>query len=336
MLPSTKLKTLILLLATIYCFTSCSFQQSNNNVDLFVQVTDNLVYEEDSETPYTGTFVHTAKTDKLVVDFKNGLQDGAFLRYNENGDTLRYSEYDAGKELFSIQYTYNDGKLTARKKSEIVTGNAKDREIFTKALTMIKHKEFIQLDTYLNPLVSAYKGTFTTCEQLFGPFQEFNIKEVTKEYVEHQDAHHLIAKIDLKFRDKTLDVGFLIIKYSDELKGEGFSFPTFDYDLKPDNLITKMIKSVNEKNADALIKNSQFEEKHKEAIKKDFDKIGNIDESAAFVNCRLGLFQTTQLSKRYLTKVNGEKKIIEMLYEFNADGNIEFRFFQVMPYRRPY
>ena len=205
------MKILILLLTLLISITSCNSQandqhKSNDDitVDLFHQLSDNLVYEKDSKTPYTGELISKSKTDKVIIHFKDGLRDGSFLRYNNQGDTLEFSEYKSGKEMFTIRYEYKNGELLERKKSEKVKADEQDREIFVKALNLIKDKKFGELDDYLSPLWSSYGSTFKTCEQLFGDLKDFTIKDIDKKYVEHQNSEHLSAKINVIFEDTTL------------------------------------------------------------------------------------------------------------------------------------
>ena len=337
------MRILIILIIISSGITSCSFQESNqsksidgNRADLFHQLSDNLVYEKDSKSPFTGELVSTSKTDKVIINFTNGVKNGSFLRFNNNGDTLEYSEYDTGKELFTIRYKYKDGKLDERKKSEKVKGDEQDSEIFNTALNLIIDEEFDKLDDYLNSLRSSYESTFKTSKQLFGELSEFKLKDISKEYVEHQNSEHLRAKIDLTFRDTTFEVGFLIVEYADKLAGQGFSFPSFDYDLKPDDLVTKIIKDINDKNIDEIIRITQFTEQHRELLEKDLEKIRQIDGAVELINCSLGLFPTTQLTKKYLTKAGDEKQVLELIYLFKDNGDLEFATFKSLPNRQPY
>tara|TARA_B100000795_G_scaffold260325_1_gene236082 strand:+ start:15 stop:1049 length:1035 start_codon:yes stop_codon:yes gene_type:complete len=337
------MRLLILLITISLSFTSCNSQSDNktksvdeNNVDLFHQFSDNLVHEKDSKSPYTGKLESTSKSDKVIINFKNGEKDGSFLRFNNNGDTLEYREYDEGNELFTIQYKYKNGQLNERNRSGKVKGDQKDIEIFNTAFELITDKKFDKLDDYLNPLWSSYGSTFTICEQLFGELKEFRVKKITKEYVEHQNSEHLKAKIDLTFRDTTFEVAFLIVEYTDNLKGQGFSFPSFDYDLKPDDVITEIIKDVNDKNIDEIINVTQFTEQHRQALKNDFDQIEQIDESVEFINCSFGLFPKTQLTKNYLINVGDENQILALTYIFDTNGDVEFTAFKFLPYRKPY
>lgn len=337
------MRTLLLLITLSISITSCNSQTNNqpksideNSVDLFHQLSDNLVYEKDSKNPYSGELISKSKTDEVIIHFKDGLRDGSFLRFNNEGDTLEYIEYKSGKELFTIRYEYKNGELHERKKSEKIKGDEQDREIFITALNLIKNEEFDELDEYLNPLWSSYGSTFKTCKELFGELREFEIKDIDKEYVEHQNSEHLRARINLIFKDTTFEVGFLIVEYSDKLKGQGFSFPSFNFDLKPDDLVTKIIKDVNDKNIDEIIRITQFTEQHRELLEKDFDRIGEIDESTEFINCSLGLFPKTQLSKKYLANIGNEKQVIELTYLFEENGDVEFVTFKLLPYRKPY
>jgi hypothetical protein len=337
------MRTLVLLITLSICISSCSSQTNKqpksideNSVDLFHQLSDNLVYEKDAKTPYTGELVSTSKTDKVIINFEDGLRDGSFLRYNNDGDTIEYREFNSGKDLFTIQYKYKNGELHELKRSEKVKGDEQDREIFVTALNLIKKKEFDELDDCLNPLWPSYGSTFNTCEQLFGELEGFKIKDIDKEYIEHQNSEHLRARIDLIFKDTTFEVGFLIVEFSDKLSGEGFTFPSFNYDLKPDGLVTKIIRDVNDENIDEIIRITQFTEQHRGLLEKDFDRVGQIDVSTEFINCSLGLFPETQLSKKYLISVGEEKQVIELTYLFEENGDMEFVTFKLLPCRKPY
>src|SRR3989304_1940380 len=71
-------------------------QQKVNYSDL--EERDGLFYEQGSKTPFTGQCVTTFPSGKLGMggSIKNGLRDGEWLWFYENGNKKRYCVYKAG------------------------------------------------------------------------------------------------------------------------------------------------------------------------------------------------------------------------------------------------
>ncbi len=83
-----------------------------------------LFYEQDSKTPFTGKCVTTFPSGKLGLggNVKDGLRDGEWIWFYENGNKKRYCSYKNGiKDGPSIFY-YKNGQ----KKSEIIFSNDKN------------------------------------------------------------------------------------------------------------------------------------------------------------------------------------------------------------------
>ena len=335
------MKQITFLIITTIFLSSCNFQSTEkNSVDLYQQYSAdggyNVFYEKDSETPYSGKLVSESKTDKVLINFKNGKMDGAFIRLKSNGDTLELRKYSQGAELYSIHYKYEDGELVERKKSEKEKGDSQDFEIFTTALNLIRNKQFNELDEYLNPLSSSYESTFLKLESLFGSLQDFKVKEINKEYVERQNSEHLSAKIDLNFQDKFFEVGFLIVEYPKKLKGQAFSLPSFDYELIKDNNVAQIINSLNNKDVDQIIEITRFTEQHREILLEDFEKIDKISGNPKFLNCHFAFLNETLLMKDYLVTVGDERQVLALTYKIDENHGIELMKCRLLPYRKPY
>ena len=83
-----------------------------------------LFYEIDNNTPFTGKCVTTYPSGKLGMGgfIKDGLRDGEWIWFYENGNKKRYCMYKNGvKDGASIFY-YKNGQ----KKSEIIFDNDKN------------------------------------------------------------------------------------------------------------------------------------------------------------------------------------------------------------------
>lgn len=335
------MKQIIPIILSVVFLTSCHSQGSDeNNVDLYQQYSADQgyidFYEKDSKTPYTGQLISESKTDNVLINFHNGKMNGSFLRLNSNGDTLEIRKYDFGKELYSINYKYDNGKIVERKESKKENGDNQDFEIFTNSLNLIQTKQFSELDDYLNPLHSSYESTFIKLESLFGKLEKFEIKTISKEYYDYNKSEHLRAQINLHFKDKDLEVGFLIVEEPKELTGQGFSFPSLDYELIKDDLIFKIISGLNNNDVDEIIKMTQFTEQHKEVLQKDFEKIGEISSTPEFLNCHFGFFNETLLIKDYLVTVGDEQQVLALTYKIDENNRIELLQFKFLPYRKPY
>lgn len=341
LLLNINMKQIIPRILSVVFLASCHSQAiDENSVDLYQQYSADEgysdFYEKDSKTPYTGQLISESKTDQVLINFKNGKMNGSFLRLNSNGDTLELRKYDFGTELYSISYKYDNGKMVERKKSKKENGDTQDFEIFTKSLNLIKTKQFSELDDYLNPLHSGYESTFLKLESLFGKLEKFEIKKISKEYYDYNKSEHLRAEIHLHFKEKSLEVGFLIVEKPNEISGQGFSFPSLGYELIKDDLIFKLINSLNNYDVDEIIKMTQFTEQHKEVLQKDFDKIGEISSAAEFLNCHFEFFNETLLMKDYLVTVGSEQQVLALTYKIDENNGIELMQFKFLPYRKPY
>lgn len=340
-LPNMNIKQITFWVLLVFMFAGCNAQSTEKNtVDLYRQYSADkgyhVFYRKDADTPYSGRLVSESGTDKVIVNFRNGKMDGFFLRLNSSGDTLELRKYNQGAEIYTINYQYKDGKLVERKKHEKESGDKQDFEIFSKALNLIKHKQFNELDNYLNPLHAGYENTFLKLESLFGTLQDFKIKAISKAYIEHQNAEHLSAEIELSFQNKNIEAGFLIVEYPDELKGEGFSFPSFDYALIKDDKAAGIINSLNNNDVDALIKMTQFTEQHREKILKNFEQIDEISGPPVFLNSHFDFFNEIRLIKDYLVTVGQEKQVLALTYKINKKNSIALMQFRFLPYRKPY
>lgn len=83
-----------------------------------------IFYENNSKTPFTGKCITTFPNGKLGMGgyIKNGLRDGEWIWFYENGNKKRYCTYKNGiKHGISIFY-YKNGQ----KKSEIIFDNDKN------------------------------------------------------------------------------------------------------------------------------------------------------------------------------------------------------------------
>ena len=98
-------------------------QQKINYDDL--EEREGLFYEQGSKTAYTGQCVTTYPSGKLGMggNIKNGLRDGEWLWFYENGNKKRYCVYKDGVKNGASIFFYKNGL----KKSEIIFDN--DRNI---------------------------------------------------------------------------------------------------------------------------------------------------------------------------------------------------------------
>ncbi len=85
---------------------------------------DGLFYEQGSKTPYTGQCVTTFPSGKLGMggSIKNGLRDGEWIWFYENGNKKRYCVYKDGLKDGASIFFYKTGG----KKSEIIFSNDKN------------------------------------------------------------------------------------------------------------------------------------------------------------------------------------------------------------------
>ena len=138
---------------------------------------------------------------------------------------------------------------------------------------------------------------------MFGKLEKFEIKKISKEYYDYNKSEHLRAKINLHFKDKDLEIGFLIVEEPKELTGQGLSLPSLDYELIKDDLIFKLINNLNNNEANEIIKMTHLTEQHKELLQKDIDKIDEISDTPEFLNCHFVFFNETLLVKDSATVV---------------------------------
>ena len=85
---------------------------------------NNLFYEINSKTPYTGQCVTTYPNGKLGMggSIKNGLRNGEWIWFYENGNKKRYCVYKDGVKDGASIFFYKNGN----KKSEIIFSNDKN------------------------------------------------------------------------------------------------------------------------------------------------------------------------------------------------------------------
>jgi len=83
-----------------------------------------LFYEQDSKTPFTGKCITTFPNGKLGMGgyIKDGLRDGEWIWFYENGNKKRYCVYKNGLKHGPSIFYYKNGQ----KKSEILFDNDKN------------------------------------------------------------------------------------------------------------------------------------------------------------------------------------------------------------------
>lgn len=115
------MKRYIFLLFLFLCIGAYC-QQKINYDDL--EERDGLFYEPGSKTPYTGQCVTTYPSGKLGMggNIKNGLRDGEWLWFYENGNKKRYCMYKDGMKDGPSIFFYKSGG----KKSEIIFSEDKN------------------------------------------------------------------------------------------------------------------------------------------------------------------------------------------------------------------
>jgi len=109
----------IILTALIFAQISAFGQKKINYANL--EERNKLFYEIGTKTPFTGQCVTTFPSGKLGMGgtIKNGLRDGEWIWFYENGNKKRYCVYKEGiKDGVSIFFYKN-----SIKKSEIIFQN---------------------------------------------------------------------------------------------------------------------------------------------------------------------------------------------------------------------
>lgn len=111
-----------LFIALLFFQFSAFSQQKIKYDDL--EEKDGLFYEQGSKIPYTGQCVTTFPSGKLGMggSIKNGLRDGEWIWFYENGNKKRYCVYKAGLKDGASIFFYKNGT----KKSEIIFSNDKN------------------------------------------------------------------------------------------------------------------------------------------------------------------------------------------------------------------
>lgn len=112
-----------LIIIFLWSFTTFSFAQKVVKYDDLEEI-NGLFYEQNSKTPFTGKCITTFPSGKLGFggNIKDGLRDGEWIWFYENGNKKRYCLYKNGiKDGPSIFY-YKNGQ----KKSEIIFSNDKN------------------------------------------------------------------------------------------------------------------------------------------------------------------------------------------------------------------
>ncbi len=112
-----------IILIILFLSQLTSFGQKKINYD-DLEERDGIFYEIDSKTPFTGQCVTTFPSGKLGMggSIKNGLRDGEWIWFYENGNKKRYCVYKAGVKDGASIFFYKTGI----KKSEIIFSNDKN------------------------------------------------------------------------------------------------------------------------------------------------------------------------------------------------------------------
>ena len=103
-----KLFTIICLL--ILSSNSYSEEISGDQVEI---KKNGLVYETNSDTPFTGTVVWFQKDGKLVLrdNYQEGVQDGLYESFYENGQLYVKRNYKDGEVDGPYEWFYENGQL---------------------------------------------------------------------------------------------------------------------------------------------------------------------------------------------------------------------------------
>jgi antitoxin component YwqK of YwqJK toxin-antitoxin module len=83
-----------------------------------------LFYEQGNNTPFTGKCITTFPSGKLGMggNIKDGLRDGEWIWFYENGNKKRYCVYKSGAKDGASIFYFKSGQ----KKSEIIFDNDKN------------------------------------------------------------------------------------------------------------------------------------------------------------------------------------------------------------------
>ena len=104
------MKRLLLIIASILFLTTLIFPQSKVNINNLVQYGDKW-FKENDDKPYTGRVFDLYKSNgnkKGEGHFKDGLPNGKFTEWYENGQKREEATYKDG-ELFSEECWDEDG-----------------------------------------------------------------------------------------------------------------------------------------------------------------------------------------------------------------------------------
>lgn len=114
---------LVLVTLLLFSLSITSFSQKVVNYD-DLEVINGLFYEHNSNTPFTGRCITTYPNGKLGFggNIKDGLRDGEWIWFYENGNKKRYCLYKKGVKDGPTIYYYKNGQ----KKSEIIFSNDKN------------------------------------------------------------------------------------------------------------------------------------------------------------------------------------------------------------------
>ena len=105
-----------------------------------------------------------------------------------------------------------------------------------------------------------------------------------------------------------------------KIKGQGFIYPTLDYEIEKSQIDRKVIKSINEKNIDEFISLTQYSDSHKTFFKKKFEKIGEISKDSRFLNTHFDYFNRLLLVQDYLVVIDNEKQVLSLIYDINKNN----------------
>ncbi len=313
-----KLKNFILLALSLLLFDSCNSQTAN--VDLYYKYSFNSpikVFNKKTKKPYSGEFVSISNNDKVRIEFKDGKMDGTYLRTFIDGDTLEYKKYENGIKLLSLDFIYHNGKLDYKELIKDQNGNNADIKLFIESCNLLVNNNFNELDNLLD---NDYSETFKKLKYLFGPLQSFKLNNVTKKYYRYNKSEHITGDITFYFSKKDLNLAFLIVMTPQKIKGQGFIYPTLDYEIEKSQIDRKVIKSINEKNIDEFISLTQYSDSHKTFFKKKFEKIGEISKDSRFLNTHFDYFNRLLLVQDYLVVIDNEKQVLSLIYDINKNN----------------
>lgn len=299
-------------------FISCKSQ--TENVELYYKYSIDTpieVFNKKTNKPFSGKFISTSNIDKVVIEFEDGKMNGKYLRAFLDGDTIEYSKYKNGIKLSSLDYIYDNGKLDYKELIENRDGDETDRKLFIKACNLIVNNNTNEVYDLLN---NEYSDTFEKLKYLFGKLKGFELKNVVKKYYKYNQSEHIVGDINLIFDKKQLNSTFLIIRYPDKIKGQGFGFPKLEYKLEKNQIEKEIIESINKKDIDKFISLTQYDESYKNVFDEKFKEINKISTDSKFLNTHFDYYNRLLLVQDYLVLVDNEKQVLSLIYEIGKNS----------------